>query len=304
MRVRLPGILSAAMGILLLAASVFAKVDPGTGSFTFAHPETGKRVVVFYVKSAAYDPGNPPILVLHGMNRNPWDYRDAWRQLAEEHALFVFVPYFRETDYPGTVAYNLGNVFASETDLSRNPESLWSYRLPDIVFDHLQKEGDTTAAGYFAFGHSAGSQFLHRKVAFVPDERMLLAVAANAGWYTFPDLEVQWPYGYGGTGLRKEEFVPYLASRLFVLLGDRDTDPDDSSLRKAPEAMRQGKHRLERGHAFYAAARQLAEEMEAPFHWQIEEVPGVGHDNAGMAPAAVRKMLPYMRRHTGEEETP
>lgn len=287
--------LSLAVVLGLMPLAVEAGIEPGTGTFTFRHPGTGERVVVFYVKADSYDKATPPVLVLHGMNRNPWDYRDAWIGLAEEHNLFVVVPYFREAEYPGTVGYNLGNVFQGETDLTRNPESLWSYRVPEIVYEELRAGGETTARGYFAFGHSAGSQFLHRKIGFVPDPRLLLAVAANAGWYTLPDLEEAWPYGYGGTGLTKSGLPPYLASNLYILLGDQDTDPQDSSLRRAPEAMRQGKHRLERGYYFYKSAKEKARELGVPFNWRIAEVPGVGHDNAGMAPAAARIMAGHIK---------
>ena len=279
----------------LLPFIAMAGIEPGTGTFTFRHPETGDRVVVFYVKADSYDEATPPVLVLHGMNRNPWDYRDGWIDLAREHSLFVVVPYFREAEYPGTVGYNLGNVFRSETDLTRNVESLWSYHLPEIVHEELKARGETTARGYFAFGHSAGSQFLHRKAAFVPNPRLLLAGAAHAGWYPLPDLEAAWPYGYGGTGLTEGALPPYLASNLYILLGDRDTDPQDRSLRRAPEAMRQGKHRLERGWYFYNSAQETARELGVPFNWRIAEVPGVGHDNAGMAPAAARIMAAHFQ---------
>jgi hypothetical protein len=294
----------AVVAVLATAGTLRANPETETGTLTFRHPETNERVVVFYARSPEYRKASPPVLVLHGMNRNPWDYRDAWIDLAAEHDLFVFVPYFREVDYPGPVGYNLGNVFPSESDLTRRPASQWSYRLPDIVFTHLVESGSTSAEGYLAFGHSAGSQFLHRKIGFAPDERMLLAVAANAGWYTFPDLEIRWPYGYGGTGLREPDLVPYFASTLHILLGDEDTDPNDSSLRRAPEAMEQGRHRLERGYRFFKAARARAAEMETLFNWGISEVPGVGHDNAGMAPATARIFVEFIesRSHPELEE--
>jgi hypothetical protein len=295
---------TATLAVLATAGTLGATPETETGTITFRHSETNERVVVFYARSSEYRETTPPVLVLHGMNRNPWDYRDAWTGLAAAHDLFIFVPYFREEDYPGPVGYNLGNVFESESDLTRRPASQWSYRLPDLVFTHLRESGETRAAGYLAFGHSAGSQFLHRKIGFAPDERMLLAVAANAGWYTFPDLETPWPYGYGGTGLREPDLVPYFESALHILLGDQDTDPEDSSLRRAPEAMKQGRHRLERGHSFFQAARARAAKMETPFNWTISEVPGVGHDNAGMAPAAARIFVDFIesRSHPRSKE--
>lgn len=270
---------------------VEAAVEPGTGSFVVPHPDGGAELTVYYVKAPDYDPAHPPVLVLHGMKRNADEYRDAWIELAREHGFFVIVPLFTEECFPGTVGYNLGNVFQSETDLTRNPVSTWSYRVPDILFDYLRHEsGDTTAAGYMAFGHSAGSQFLHRKVAFLPDDRMLLAVAANAGWYTFPNTEDPWPYGFRDTGVGLPDMPPFLAANLVILLGDQDNDPGHESLRRTPEAMRQGEHRLERGHEFFAAGRALAEKLGVAFNWRIATVPGVAHDNTGMAPAAARYM--------------
>jgi hypothetical protein len=297
-----PAIRFALLGLLLFAESLLASLSPGTGTFTFTHPENGDRVVVFYALADSYDPATPPVLVLHGMNRNPWDYRDAWIDLAAQYNFLVVVPYFREKEFPGTVGYNLGNVFASEKDLTRTDPSVWSYRIPEIVYEELRSMGMTTAPGYLAFGHSAGSQFLHRKIGFAPDSRLLLAVSANAGWYTLPDLEETWPYGYGGTGLTNEDLPPYLASNLVILLGDQDTDPHDDSLRRAPEAMRQGKHRLERGGYFFKAGEERARELGVPFNWRIQEVPGVGHDNAGMAPAAAEIMARTIRNRRDSAE--
>ena len=291
-----PFLILAALVVLLTTSPLPAVVDSGAGSFHFTNPETNQPVTVYYVKAANYDPSKPPVLVLHGMNRNPDTYRDAWIELANEHGLFVVVPLFSEEEFPNTVGYNLGNVFKSETDFTRNPKSRWSYRVPEILFDYLRcKSGDTTAKGYYAFGHSAGSQFLHRKVAFLPDRRMLLAVAANAGWYTFPTVEEAWPYGFGGTGMTKDDLPPFLASNLVLLLGDQDIDPQHDSLRRTPEAMRQGMHRFERGHRFFESGQCLAHELGVEFNWQIQTVPGVAHDNAGMAPAAARLMADHSR---------
>ncbi|MEX0325719.1 MAG: hypothetical protein AB3N33_06490 [Puniceicoccaceae bacterium] len=277
--------------------ALHATVPPGTGQFDFINPANGDTLTVFYVKAASYNPADPPVLVLHGMKRNADEYRDAWIELAEEHGFFVVVPLFREEAFPGTVGYNLGNVFISETDLTKTPEKTWSYIVPDKLFDYLREEsGDTTAAGYMAFGHSAGSQFLHRKVAFVPDDRLLLSVAANAGWYTFPNQKEPWPYGFAGTGIRECELPPFLASNMVLLLGDQDIDPNHESLRKTPEAMRQGLHRYERGHNFHAAGKALADKLGVDFKWRIETVPGVAHDNTGMAPAAARYMAEEMKR--------
>ena len=62
--------------------------------------------------------------------------------------------------------------------------------------------------------------------------------------------------------------------------------PQDDDLRKTPEAELQGKHRYDRGHTFYRVARAKAGELGVGFGWRLVEVPGAGHSNAEMTPAA------------------
>ena len=281
--------------IFLSLTALLGELADGVGSFSFVSERNGREVTVFYVKSASYQSEHPPVMVFHGMKRNPAEYRDGWIELAERHGLFVVCPYFSEDEYPGTVGYNLGNVFPSETELVRKPESEWSYHVPEDVYEYLFASGETTADGYYAFGHSAGSQFLHRKIAFAPDDRLKLAVAANAGWYTLPSFEESWPYGYKGTGLTAGNIPDYLASNLVILLGDQDIDPQHESLRITPEAMRQGPHRFARGHNFFEKGRALAEQTETTFNWSLQVVPGIAHDGAGMAPAAAMYMVGQMQ---------
>ncbi|NJL84396.1 MAG: hypothetical protein HC890_18395 [Chloroflexaceae bacterium] len=44
---------------------------------------------------------------------------------------------------------------------------------------------------------------------------------------------------------------------------------------------------MERGLAFFAAARLAAAKMQVPFNWSIEYAEDVEHDHGGMAAAAV-----------------
>ena len=280
----------------LLPAAALGMLPPGAGQFAFEDPETGREVRCWYVRAETYERGDPPVIVFHGMNRNPADYRDAWIDDARRFGLFVIVPYFSEAQYPGTVGYNLGNLFPSESDRTPNPGEVSSFRVPKLVFDHLRvtDEGVETS-GYMVFGHSAGAQFVHRMIALFPDPNLRLAIAANAGWYTFPDLSDDWPYGFSGTGLTEENLPEFLGSNLIILLGDLDIDEKQDSLRRTPEAMSQGRHRLERGHRFFEVGRGRAENMGVPFGWRLRIVPGVAHDQSGMAPAAAALMAEAIR---------
>lgn len=44
--------------------------------------------------------------------------------------------------------------------------------------------------------------------------------------------------------------------------------------------------RYERGHFYFKRAAADAQRIGAPFAWQLREVPGAGHENEDMAPAA------------------
>jgi hypothetical protein len=76
-----------------------------------------------------------------------------------------------------------------------------------------------------------------------------------------------------------------------ILLGEEDNDADHPNLRRSPEAMQQGDHRLERGFSFFEAAEAYAQQKNIPFRWQLVTVPGADHDNRLMAPAAIPYLL-------------
>ena len=86
--------------------------------------------------------------------------------------------------------------------------------------------------------------------------------------------------------MTEEQLKQAFGKKLTILLGEDDTDEYQRFLRKRPQAMAQGRHRLERGSTFYNAAKSKATEVGAQFRWELKTVPGVGHSNRGMAPWA------------------
>lgn len=77
---------------------------------------------------------------------------------------------------------------------------------------------------------------------------------------------------------------------------DSASDPANEKARasmaliRVPETDAQGPHRLARGHFFYSRSAHVARHMGAAFDWRVMEVPGAGHRNDEMAPAAARLM--------------
>jgi poly(3-hydroxybutyrate) depolymerase len=288
-------LLATAIFCFALGTPTFA-LEQGEGSYTFPDPETEKAFTVWYYKPANFTAETPVAIVLHGMNRNASTYRSAWTPHAEKYGLMLLVPEFSEKDFPGTNGYNMGNYFGARTEQEReglaasgiiNPESVWSFRVIDKVFaDFLANREKTGQTQYSLYGHSAGAQFAHRMLQFLPEARVRFAIAANAGWYTMPDLSLEWPYGLKGTKVDEKQILRFLSMPLVILLGEKDNDPNHHQLRRTPEADVQGNNRFARGHYFFAYGQQLAKKLNVPFGWRLQTVPGVAHSNKDMSDAA------------------
>lgn len=228
----------------------------------------------------------PIVFVLHGLSRNADKYRDNWMALADAGRFVVLAPEFKKQHFPSSFEYNLGNVMARSDSLK--PEAEWSFSIIGSVFQQIVMANDFKAARYDMFGHSAGAQFVHRYMFFMPTARVRTAVAANAGWYTLPDLGIDFPYGLRGAGVTADQIQRGLSRDLVILLGTEDNDPNGRHLRKSSEAMAQGRHRLARGENFFGKAAKAANDFAWPFNWRLEYVPGAGHSNRDMAQQAAQ----------------
>lgn len=270
------------------ATTAVEPMPAGDGKFGF-DGWAGPPLTVWYHLPAGVTPETPVVFVLHGVNRDADRYRDQWSSLAEQRRFILVVPEFDEEHFPDARSYNLGNVF--DGNGQRVPRARWSFSAIEPLFDAVRAKTGTRVDRYGLYGHSAGAQFVHRYLMFVPEARVGGVVAANAGWYTMPDWNVAFPYGLRGSGVTEPALRIALQRPLTVLLGTADDDPDHPNLRRTPEAMAQGPHRLARGEAFMATAARAAADANAPMAWKLERVEGIVHDNAGMAPRAAALLL-------------
>jgi poly(3-hydroxybutyrate) depolymerase len=276
----------------LLAAACWplpaeAKLAVGQGRFEVQHG--GKTILVWYFLPKDASSDTPVLFVMHGVNRDADRYRDEWVPQAEEYGFLLLVPEFSEKGFPGVESYNFGNTFDEQKRLK--PRAQWTFGFLEPIFDFAKAATGNRSERYYLYGHSAGAQFVHRFLYFMPEAKVAKVVAANAGWWTLPDLEVDLPYGLRGAGLDTVALKAMLQRPLIVLLGTADTDPQDPNLRRTPEALAQGPHRFARGHFFYDAGKHRAESLDVPFGWQLETAPGVGHSDKGMAPYAARLLF-------------
>lgn len=246
----------------------------------------GPDIPVWYQLPDRVTAATPVVFVMHGVNRDADRYRDEWADLARIYGFIVIVPEFSQQDFPGSRGYNTGNFVAE--DRAPLPRARWSFSAIEPLFDDARQRFGTRVARYTIYGHSAGAQFVHRYVMFTPEARIDQAIVANAGWYTMPELATGFPYGLGEAPVEAGALAAALGKQVTVMLGSADTDPNDPSLRKTPEANAQGPHRLARGQQFFARGRQAATALGTPFGWRLVTVPDVGHSNGKMAKAAAQ----------------
>jgi poly(3-hydroxybutyrate) depolymerase len=256
-----------------------------SGRFVFTAWD-GPALPVFYQLPDTVTTETPVVFVMHGVNRDADRYRDEWSALARRHGFIAVVPQFGNADFPGSLGYNTG--YFTQNDGAARPRGQWSFAAIEPLFDDVRTRFGTRVARYSIYGHSAGAQFVHRYVLFMPEARLAKAVAANAGWYTMPDRTIGFPYGLGGTPVSEQDLAVALGKPLTVLLGTADTDRADTDLRKTREADAQGPHRYARGQAFFARGETAAAARGVPFAWRLGRVPGIAHSNAGMAEAAAK----------------
>jgi len=286
--------------IIFYRVDVFANgvLDFGTGSilYNFHSPMVNLPVRLHYHIPRGGDPTTMPILFsMHGNGRNAVGQINAWRDFADHFQVMVFAPEFSTQFFPGNIQYHRGWVSSSGTSWVPRPDSLWSFTLIEHMFDFILEQTGSKETRYDIVGHSAGSQFVHRMMFFLPDARIRTGIASNAGFYMMPTLTGEYgggtfnfPYSLGGTGttFNEVDLEAYFGRRLIIHLGMGDTVQDgDVSTTPGANAQGEGPSRLSRGHFFYNFAKQTAKTMGVPFNWILVEVPGVAHNAQRMIQA-------------------
>ena len=277
-----------ALGLLLFSCSSNDKdiLQPmETGVLTFdAGPDHGNKMInVHYYVPEGVRSNMPFQVIMHGMGRNADGYLASWSQKAREYSLITIAPEFKSELF-SSAEYNEGNYRTSQGTV--NPPERTTFYLIDRIFEFVKEELDLDNSSYNIYGHSAGSQFVHRMVLLYESPYRHIAVAANAGWYTFPDELVHFPYGIRGLFEDNDAIrANYYEEEMVVLLGTADT-LRTSNLRQTYEADQQGRNRFERGISFFEYNKDRAASSSQLFNWSLHYVEDAGHSNSLMAPPA------------------
>lgn len=268
-------------------------VQAGNGYYVFTdmNGNADRPVTVLTYRPVSWNVSGPVLIVIPGASRSAVFTREIWRPYGDIFSCLIVVPEFPLKHYPDDSWYALGNLF--DESGNPNPAENWTYMAIEHLFDDMRRRTGARQETYLLFGHSAGAQFVHRMVTFLPEARYSRAVAANAGVYLMPAGTVAYPFGLQGSPLPESGLPKVFSRKLIVMSGADDTNPSDSGLAVFPLAMAQGRTRLERAENYYAAAQREAGIRNVPLNWEYIIVPGVGHSEAGMAgPSAVQLFAP------------
>ncbi|WP_299520978.1 hypothetical protein [Winogradskyella sp.] len=256
----------------------------GSGFFEYAYEFgllSSSPMNVYYHIPPNSNSSTPILIVFHGAGRNANEYRNSFINKANLHSFIVLVPEFSASTFPGGDGYNLGNVYVdgdNPTLSSLNPEEEWAFSVIEPLFDFFRNSVGNLNPSYDVFGHSAGGQFAHRFVMFKPNANFDRVVASGSGWYTMPDLAINFPYGFQNSLLTTMDFIRLYNIELTVLIGEFDDNPNASGLRRNEFADAQGITRYERAQSFFDKASSSAQGLDLNFNWNLEVNDDAGHD--------------------------
>jgi len=215
---------------------------------------------------SAMRPGARVFVDVHGISRNVEQHATLFAPYAEQYGVILVAPCFTREAHAG-YQWLEGERGGRRADLDL-----------DAMLEDVASLTGADIRQCYLFGFSGGAQFVHR-YALAHPERVARVVIGAAGWYTFPDSAVPYPYGLGPSGARADlRFDPdrFLRVPMAVLVGGDDAGVE--SLRRNPDLDRQqGTVRRERARTWVAAMRQAATTRGLPPLVTCEEVPGIRH---------------------------
>ena len=282
--------------IVFLQQVAFGQLLPtGSGNFVYNSysPLRNKPIRVYYNIPNNVNANTPILMVFHGEERDGQLYLNDWVSASNSNNFIVICPEFPDSLFTGGDGYNLANMFIngdSPSTRTQYPDSIWTFAIFDPLYQYVKSRTLSQVNGYVGWGHSAGSQILHKFVMYKPNSMMRKAICANAGWYTLPVPTTTFPYGLNSSPYTRAAMTSAFASPLLIQLGAQDNDPNSAGLRHNTTVDVQGLNRLTRGRYFLTQGQTQSSSWGVLFNWNKIEEAGIGHDHTGMA----RRAVPYV----------
>ena len=275
---------------ILIAASVlilsFELSARQIQKITFSYWEK-PDIDIFYSSPKSINANTKLLFLVHGGSRAAEKYINDWISFSKDRNVVLVAPEFSKKYYPEYAFL----MMSKENGKSLNDESLYINNSLGLLFDFFKAKLKLSTSNYRLYGHSGGSQFVHRYLLLSNDTRIEKAAMANAGFYTFLDDEITYPFGTKKMKISDERIKWFYRLKGGVFLGSPDNDSNHESLPRMRKARKQGKNRLERGKNFFEDLVKYGVDNNLPFRWRFQIVSNVGHSNIGMSMAASEFLL-------------
>mgnify|MGYP003324454423 FL=1 len=275
---------------ILIAASVlilsFELSARQIQKITFSYWEK-PDIDIFYSSPKSINANTKLLFLVHGGSRAAEKYINDWISLSKDRNVVLVAPEFSKKYYPEYAFL----MMSKENGKSLNDESLYINNSLGLLFDFFKAKLKLSTLNYRLYGHSGGSQFVHRYLLLSNDTRIEKAAMANAGFYTFLDDEITYPFVTKKMKISDERIKWFYRLKGGVFLGSADNDSNHESLPRMRKARKQGKNRLERGKNFFDDLVKYGVDNNLPFRWRFQIVSNVGHSNIGMSMAASEFLL-------------
>lgn len=275
---------------ILIAASVlilsFELSARQIQKITFSYWEK-PDIDIFYSSPKSINANTKLLFLVHGGSRAAEKYINDWISFSKDRNVVLVAPEFSKKYYPEYAFL----MMSKENGKSLNDESLYINNSLGLLFDFFKAKLKLSTSNYRLYGHSGGSQFVHRYLLLSNDTRIEKAAMANAGFYTFLDDEITYPFGTKKMKISDERIKWFYHLKGGVFLGSADNDSNHESLPRMRKARKQGKNRLERGKNFFEDLVKYGVDNNLPFRWRFQIVSNVGHSNIGMSMAASEFLL-------------
>ena len=248
---------------------------------------TNPDIQIYYSVPPTITEKTKIMFIIHGASRKAEQSLNDWLPLVEGRDVVLIAPEFSKEFY-NEYAYLMKTTKTGRKlkDASRDLESSLGN-----IFNFFVSKLKISTKKFRLYGHSGGSQFVHRYLLLSDETRVDKVAMANAGFYTFANPAIKYPFGIKNMDVSDERLQWFLSLKGGVFLGGEDNNSKHSSLPVMRKAKKQGDHRLERGTNFFNHLVGLGVKKNMPFRWRYQVVPGVSHDNAGMSLVAADFLL-------------
>ncbi len=236
----------------------------------------GLSTYFVYVPQKGISSQTKVLVTVHGIARNAEEQIQLFAPFADQYDFLLIAPLFDTIHYKG---YQRLGIRGRRADITLN----------NILLE-VEKQLQRRIPQFYLFGYSGGAQFAHRYMMAYPNRIIRLCIAA-AGWYTFPDSRLRFPWG-----VRPHPDCDDLSFDLnaivrvptCVLVGDEDNWSDYHLRRTAKLDARQGTTRIERGQRWIDAMQSVADSTGVSTEYRFQLLPGCSHsfrqcmENGGM----------------------